>query len=98
MRRFRPTLAAVLTLSALVLLTASPARAAFPGVNGRIVYSQCQQVVTCDNFDVFGVNPDGSGVARAFPASTAPFSEDAAYSADGRLIAAQVCMRTNTMS
>lgn len=98
MRRIRPTLAAVLTLSALVLLTACPAHAAFPGVNGRIVYSLCQPADTCTNFNVFGANPDGSGVADVFPAATTPFSEDPAYSADGRLIAAQSCVRNSSMS
>jgi Tol biopolymer transport system component len=45
---------------ALSLLVAAPASAAFPGQNGKIYFEACY--VTCSVFDVYSVNPDGTGL------------------------------------
>jgi Tol biopolymer transport system component len=68
----------VLTLIAVVLLSAGPARAAFPGPNGRIAFSADQ---TSHN-QIFSVNPDGTGLSGALTSESAN-SIGARWSPDG---------------
>jgi WD40-like Beta Propeller Repeat len=91
MHGFRPTIVVVLALSALTILMSGQAYAAFPGVNGRIAFSQCDSD-SCSPWRVHAVNPDGSGGSFVFPSSDSQFYEDPAYSADGREIVAQACL------
>lgn len=75
---------------ALGLVTAPPAAAAFPGVNGKIYFHSCGD--PCGNFDVYAVNPDGSGLENVTDVVTdgAGPPESAfnpSVSADGKVLA-----------
>jgi TolB protein len=50
----------VVTLAAGFLAVAPPARAAFPGSNGRIVFESGRT----DEFDIYSMNADGTGLTR----------------------------------
>jgi Tol biopolymer transport system component len=63
------------------LVHLSPARAAFPGENGRIVYSRFAN----GNYDLFTIRADGSGRKRV--TKTTKFEIDPMFSPDGRWIA-----------
>lgn len=92
---------AVLAGLVLVALALAPgvAHAAFPGANGRIVFSRCEDgVSTCDNFQVWVMNPDGTGQARLAPDAPGFFQEDPAFSADGRVVALQRCIPDSPVS
>jgi Tol biopolymer transport system component len=92
----RITRAALLAALA-VALVAPPARAAFPGANGKIVFYSnrddpdpvgCFSARTC-NYDIYSMNPDGSGMTRL---TDDPAPEvDPVWSPDGTKIAFQRC-------
>jgi dipeptidyl aminopeptidase/acylaminoacyl peptidase len=74
-------LAGLLALVGLVGAAAQQANAAFPGKNGRIVFSSTRT----GNLDIYSMNPDGSGVARL---TNSPESDSQpAVSPDGNKIA-----------
>lgn len=78
-RRFRAVLALSLLVGATAL--ASAARAAFPGSNGRIVFASNRN----GNFDLFSVNPDGSGITQLTTSTADDVNPD--VSPDGTKIA-----------
>jgi len=73
--------ALVLTLATLFLIAGEPARAAFPGSNGKIAFTSSRD----GNLDIYLMNPDGSGIVRltADPAT----DRSPTFSADGQKIA-----------
>ena len=82
--------AGVLTMLA-VGAAAGPAAATYPGQNGKIYFDGCGPTV-CSTFDVWSVNPDGTGLDNVTDQLTAPPGPpDAAFapsvSADGTRIA-----------
>jgi Tol biopolymer transport system component len=78
-------------LAVLVSLSvASPVSAAFPGTNGKIYFQSCGE--PCANFDIYAVNPDGSGLENVTDVVTdgagPPESAfDPSVSADGKVLA-----------
>jgi len=73
-----------------VLLAAVPAWATSPGVNGKIYFQACE--IPCSGYDVFSVNPDGSGLENITDVVTdSPGPPDSAWdpsvSADGKVMA-----------
>lgn len=83
MRRRAPTLSAAVfgALAAILLLAfpaTEPAAAAFPGVNGKIVFN--------DYNDVYSMNPDGSGL-RQLTTQNAVADRDPQWSPDGTKVA-----------
>lgn len=81
-------LAAAVALAA--LLAAVPAQATSPGVNGKIYFQACE--IPCSGYDVFSVNPDGSGLENITDVVTdSPGPPDSAWdpsvSADGKVMA-----------
>jgi Tol biopolymer transport system component len=71
-------------LGALALV--APAHAAFPGANGKILFSSLNEAVPGGNWEVFAVNPDGTGrVNLTNNPSAADF--EGAWSPDGQKIA-----------
>jgi WD40-like Beta Propeller Repeat len=79
---WRPALACAAIAFALLLLSA-PAHAAFPGKSAKIAFSSDRD----GNFEIYSMNPDGSGVTRL---TNDPGADClAAWSADGRRIAFQ---------
>lgn len=81
---------AVSAALALGLATAPLAAAAFPGTNGKIYFHSCGD--PCGNFDVYAVNPDGSGLENVTDVVTdgAGPPDSAFYpsvSADGKRLA-----------
>lgn len=95
-------LAAAAALVALAAVGVAPAEAAFPGKNGKIVFSSDR--VTPDNLtgddEIFVMNPDGTGVEQ-LTFNTTPDNQPA-FSPDGNWIAyvgyrdgdAEIYMRT----
>jgi TolB protein len=76
------TRALVVLCSLLVgLVWASPAHATFPGANGKIAFFSNPG----GNFDVYAIEPDGSGISRLTNDPAEDF--DPAWSADGTKIA-----------
>ena len=73
----------ILSCVAILLVTAAPAQATFPGDNGRIAFSSNRD----GNYEIYTMNADGTGVARL----TNDPGEDRtpSWSADGRKIAFQ---------
>jgi Tol biopolymer transport system component len=79
--------AALLVAGLMVTATAS---AAFPGQNGKIFFQSCGD--PCGAFNVYSVNPDGSGLENLTKGLTAPegLPDDAfdpSVSADGKRVA-----------
>jgi TolB protein len=71
----------LLVIVVVALAPATPAHAAFPGTNGKIVFESRPP----GNGDIFTVNPDGSGLSQL---TNDPDSEtQPAWSPDGRYIA-----------
>jgi Tol biopolymer transport system component len=70
------------------LLAATPAYAAFPGANGRIAYSHCD-TNACNDSDIFTIDQGGGGATPVVLG--ADYTDDPAYSADGRRIAFESC-------
>ena len=67
-------------VAVLALATAAPAQAAFPGENGKIVFTRAS--ATCNPF-LYTINPDGTGESRV---TTDPNGDglDPSWSADGQ--------------
>jgi len=85
----RGSLAALtlMAFGALNALSAAPAEAAYPGENGKIYFQSCGEL--CSHYDVYAVNPDGSGLENVTGELTgAPGLPDNAFepsvSADGK--------------
>jgi dipeptidyl aminopeptidase/acylaminoacyl peptidase len=76
-------LMAALALAASLLLTQAerPARAAFPGQNGKIAFVSSRD----GNEEIYTMNPDGSGQTRL--TDNGSFDESPAFSPDGKKIA-----------
>lgn len=78
-------------IAALVLLLgAVSARATSPGVNGKLYFQACDS--PCSGYDVYSVNPDGSGLENVTDVVTDPpgppeSAWDPSVSADGRVMA-----------
>ncbi len=72
-----------------LLLAPAAAYATFPGANGKIAFSRCEDS-SCNTTHVWVMNPDGSGQAQLTNFSTG--DADPAYSADGRRIAFEYCL------
>jgi hypothetical protein len=64
----------------LLLVAVAPAHAAFPGENGKIVFSRPS--ATCNPY-LYTINPDGTGEAR-ITTDPAGDGQDPTWSADGR--------------
>jgi hypothetical protein len=80
---------AVLVISTCLLAT-PPAQGAFPGQNGKIYFQACD--VPCSGYDVYAVNPDGSGLENVTDVVTDPpgppdSAWDPSVSADGKVMA-----------
>jgi Tol biopolymer transport system component len=74
--------AAVLMACAVVVLALSEkAEATFPGKNGKIVYAGWNRG---EDFEIYTINPDGSGKRQLTNNSTDDFNPD--YSPDGKKI------------
>jgi Tol biopolymer transport system component len=74
----------VAVLSALCCVVASPAQAAFPGVNGKLAYDAgCNGPESCR--EIFVINPDGSGKVQLTTNSV--MDKQPAWSPDGSKIA-----------
>jgi Tol biopolymer transport system component len=75
---------------ATVWLSAGPAEAAFPGGNGKIVFSTLRDdpnpsgCGSSCNWELYTINPDGTGLTRLTNTAAAEFSPS--WSADGNLI------------
>jgi Tol biopolymer transport system component len=67
-----------------VMVEAEPAGAAFPGKNGRIAYSSYEGTFPKGDFEIYTINPDGSGKRRLTNNDTDEF--DVSYSPDGKRI------------
>ena len=78
-------LVAVGLLMLMVMVEAGPAGAAFPGKNGRIAYSSYEGTFPKGDFEIYTINPDGSGKRRLTNNDTDEF--DLSYSPDGKRIA-----------
>ena len=76
-------------------LAGACANAAFPGANGRIVTTSCEDGPSCTQWHIWTMNPDGSGQAQLF--ATAGFlDDDSSYSADGRWVVFQRCVKVGS--
>jgi len=73
--------AAVLMACAVVLALSEKAEATFPGKNGKIVYAGWNRG---EDFEIYTINPDGSGKTQLTNNSTDDFNPD--YSPDGKKI------------
>jgi WD40 repeat protein len=94
-RKATKRLAALPVAGGLILvalaLTASSATAGFPGVNGKIAFSRCEDGYNCAVGTIWTMNPDGSGQARLF--SDPGYWDDApSYSANGHMLVFQRCL------
>ena len=81
--------AAAFTLAAIALIAAVPARAAFPGANGKIAFTRCN-TSSCDDGDIWSTGAGGSGPLH-LTSGTGSYDEEPSYSADGRRIAFEHC-------
>lgn len=73
--------AVVLALAAVLLVTAGPARAAFPGKNGKITFMSDRDD---GNEEIHAMNPDGS--AQINSTRNAAIDSDPSFSPDGKKI------------
>ena len=84
-------LVATFALAAIGLtLTASSAVASYPGVNGKIVFTRCEDGVNCQTWKLWTMNADGTGAARLL-ADPGYGADMPSLTADGRLMAVQRC-------
>jgi Tol biopolymer transport system component len=67
-----------------VLALSEKAEATFPGKNGRIVYAGWNRGEGLKGFEIYTINPDGSGKRQLTHNNTVDFSP--AYSPDGKKI------------
>src|SRR5262249_60144027 len=81
---------AALAVSALAM-GASSAHGAFPGANGRIAFSRCEDGTDCKVGAIWTMNADGSSPTRLF-SDPGYWDDDPAFSSDGRKIAFQRCV------
>ena len=84
MKRYSILLAAV-TFLAMFIATTTPAKAAFPGGNGYIVFNSDRSGT--DNFRIYRMNPDGSAQARLPFDAFNCYDTTPAWSPDGSRIA-----------
>src|SRR5262245_41981910 len=89
-RRVAGLMAAGALAAVALALTASSATAGFPGVNGKIAFSRCEDGINCDVLKLWTMNTDGSGAGRLLtdPSHT---DYDPSYSPDGRHLAFVRC-------
>jgi hemolysin type calcium-binding protein/WD40 repeat protein len=73
---------------ALLLALPAAAQATFPGANGKIGFSRCEDPA-CNSLHIWSMNPDGSGQAQVTSFSAG--DEDSAYSANGARITFEYC-------
>jgi Tol biopolymer transport system component len=78
----RPTLFGLAAVAVLALTTAPAAQAAFPGKNGRIVFSTFTR-----HSQIYSVRPDGSGLRQLTHVAKGHFAADPNVSPDGTRIA-----------
>jgi Tol biopolymer transport system component len=79
---------AVLVACAVAAVAAlEPAKAAFPGTNGKIAFLSDRYKTHMGDFDIFAVNPDGSEETNLTADMGIRSATNAAWSADGRRIA-----------
>lgn len=83
-RRLLPLLGALASLA----LGGSPAHAAYPGMNGNLLFSRCGANI-CDTAHLYSVGPDGSDPFQFTSGPT--YDDDASYSADGSRVVFQRC-------
>jgi TolB protein len=86
----RPLALAIAVGVATALTVPTVAAAAYPGENGKIYFQACDEV--CSGFDVYSVNPDGSGLDNLTDVVTdseglPDNAFDPSVSADGKRIA-----------
>jgi Tol biopolymer transport system component len=97
LRKATVRLAGCAAATALVLvavaLTASSATASFPGVNGKIAFSRCEDGYSCKVSKIWTMNADGSGQSRLLQ-DPGYWDDDLTFSADGRKLVFQRCTET----
>ena len=81
--RLVPFLLAVWSVTLILAIDAAPAAATFPGANGKIAFGKTPPGLMF-SFDIFGVNPDGSGLTNL--TKTHGNFMSPSYSADGKRI------------
>jgi TolB protein len=81
--------ACTLAVCALTFAAAS-ANASYPGVNGKIAFTRCEDGVNCTTWKLWTMNADGSGAARLL-ADPGHGADVPSFSADGRRIVVQRC-------
>jgi hypothetical protein len=69
-------------------VAAAPARAAFPGANGKLVFSHCDSSA-CNDSDIVTIDPNGGGATPIVTGTD--YTDDPAFSPDGRRIAFEYC-------
>lgn len=92
----RLVLRGALVAGVAILAVAASARATFPGVNGNIAYSYCEDGHDCQAWHVWITPRHGAAFPyvppqRLFADPPGVFEDDPAFSADGRQVAASRC-------
>jgi WD40-like Beta Propeller Repeat len=94
----RPNLKLVLPALLALGLGAAPAHATYPGQNGKIFF---EATVSGSSYDIYSINPDGSGLDNVTDSLTGPpglpdSAFDPSVSADGRRVALSVDTQANS--
>ena len=74
----------LMACAAVVLALSEKAEATFPGKNGRIAYASYDGSFPKGDFEIYTINPDGSGKTRLTNNDTDEF--DLSFSPDGKRI------------